>query len=299
MAEKFHVGQGDYNGAGLTVFPVWLESAELTGHCWKPAHLQVGELAEGASVNNVVVTNTGHRPHIALEGDVFEGGQQNRMLAQGLVMARGERREVAVACVEEGRWHGAGEHRGGSRRATYGVRYGMSDVRAQEGGHDDFFAVSGAAQGEVWNRIRRHESERGQAEDHSLMESLTQMEARRAPEASSARVLPGQRGVIIGIGGFIAAAEFFGNTRGLAARWDGILSAARYESMAVPPVQTPGWMARDFAVSLQRMPVGERLPAPVTIASPMGPLAISSFALGYGLIHAAIFNSAHPVLANV
>lgn len=298
MAEKLHVGQGHYNGAGVTVFPVWLESPEIKGHCWKLSHLQVGELAEGASFNNLVVTNGGRRPHIALEGDIFEGGRQNRMLAQGQVLAKGERRQVAVACVEEGRWHGAGDHRGGSRRATYGVRFGMSEVRARESLNVDAFGLSSEAQSAVWDRVRRHEGERGPVEGHSLMESMRQIEERRLPEVSSATVLPGQRGVIIGMGGFIATAEMFGHTDGLRARWDGILSAARYESLELPATRTPGWMARNFAAIVERTPIGEVLPTPITLDLPNGPLALTSFALGFGLIHAAIFNSAHPVLAN-
>jgi hypothetical protein len=300
MAEKLHVGQGHYNGAGLTVFPVWLESPEISGHCWKASHLRVGELEAGASVNNLVITNAGHRPHIALEGDIFEGGRQNRMLAQGQVIARGERREVSVACVEEGRWHGAGEHRGGSRRATYGVRFSMSEAWLRSVDLDvnpQFTGVTSLAQSEVWSRIRRHESERGNVEGHSLMESMTQMDARRAPERSTAVVLPGQRGVIIGIGGYIAAAELFGSTSGLNARWEGILAAARYESMATPRIRTTGALARDFAASLERTPIGVNLPAPIALGSRQGPLAISSFALGFGLIHAAVFNGAHPALA--
>jgi len=304
MAEKFHVGRGSYDGAGLTIFPVWSEPPEITGHCWKPSHLTVGGLETGATVNNLLISNNGHRPHIALEGDVFEGGRQNRVLAQSLVIARGENLEVAVACVEEGRWHGAGGHRGSSRRATYGVRTGMTNVRAREGERRnderrDAARITGEAQSEVWNRIRRHERDRGQVEGHSLVESMMQMDARREANFPAATVLPGQRGVIIGIGGVIAVAEFFGSTSGLTARWDGILSAARYEAMAVPSIQTPGWAARDFAVALQGLPVGDNLAAPITTDSPMGPVAISSFALALGLIHAAVFNNAHPVLAGI
>jgi len=297
MAEKFHVGRGSYDGAGLTIFPVWSETAEITGHCWKSSHLTVGELESGATVNNLIISNNGHRPHVALEGDLFEGGQQNRVLAQGHVIARGEQREVAVACVEEGRWHGAGAHRGGSRRATYGVRTGMTSVRAREGERRANARITDDAQSEVWERIRRHEHDHGGVEGHSLIESLMQMDARRSSSFPAAAVLPGQRGVIIGIAGEIAAAEFFGSTSGLTARWDGILSAARYEAMSVPSIQTPGWAARDFAVTLQGLPVGDNLAAPITTNSPLGPVAVSSFALSFGLIHAAVFNNAHPVLA--
>lgn len=96
----------------------------------QPEHLAVSELEAGASVNNLVVTNAGHRPIIAIEGDVFEG-----------------------------RWSGANRHQGTSRRASYGVRYGLNDVLAAEQAQAARPAgrtqVQGRAQGEVWERIRR------------------------------------------------------------------------------------------------------------------------------------------------
>lgn len=303
MSEKFHVGQGQYDGHGITVFPVWLESEPLKGFCWKSSHIAVGENAEGASVNNLTVTNTGHRPHIVLEGDIFEGGRQNRVLTRSLVLARGEQREVPVACVEEGRWHGTGGHRGGRRRAPMGVRFGMTSTMSQLNIMEAQGADVGThVQSDVWNRIRRHEMSRGPVEGHSLTESMDRVDALRQPDNSESampKVLPGQRGVLIGIGGYIVAAEFFGNTEGLTSRWDGIISAARYEALDAPSRQTPSWMARDFAVSLERTPIGEDLRKPEEFQTPVGPLAVSSFALTYGLIHAAVFNGAHPLLAEV
>ena len=304
MGEQFHVGRGSYDGHGLTVFPVWLESAELHGHCWKPAHLAVSELESGASVNSLVVANASHRPIVALEGDVFAGGRQNRMLAQGLVVGRGERHEVSVACVEEGRWSGTDDHSGTSRRASFGVRFGLSDALAETSDEPGVrlhgrTRVEGRAQGEVWERIRRHEEQNGAAAGHSLLASMAAVEARTRVDLPPLTRIPGQRGVIIGIGGYIAAAEFFGGQSGLAARWDGIIAAARYEAQHGAQRETPGYQARDFTALLERTPVGDNLAVPEHVASPLGTLAVSSFALAFGLVHAAVFNGDHPVLARV
>lgn len=299
MSEKFHVGQGNYDGAGVTVFPVWLESEPVKGFCWKSSHVTVGENAQGASVNNLTVTNNGHRPHIVLEGDIFEGGLQNRVLTRSFVLARGEQREVPVACVEEGRWHGTGLHQATRRRAPMGVQYSMMSTYADLNCMDVQGSAAGThVQGGVWDRIRRNEESRGYVEAHSLMESMNQAELNNAARPLPS-MLPGQRGVIIGIGGHIAAAEFFGNSDGLTARWEGIIEAARYEALEAPKRQTPGWAARDFAVSLQGTPVGEDLQQPLEIKTPIGPLAVNSFAVSFGLIHAAVFNGAHPLLATV
>lgn len=300
MSEKLHVGQGHYDGAGVTVFPVWLESEPVKGFCWKSSHLTVGENVQGASVNNLTVTNNGHRPHIVLEGDIFEGGMQNRVLTRSYVLARGEQREVPVACVEEGRWHGTGLHQATRRRAPMGVQFGMINTFAAMNCADVQGSDAGThVQGGVWNRIRQNQETRGFVDANSLMESMNQAVGMNAFERPMPSILPGQRGVIIGIGGYVASAEFFGNTDGLAARWEGIIEAARYEALEAPQHQTPSWAARDFAASIEGTPMGEDFKQPREFKTPTGPLALTSFAISLGLIHAAVFNGAHPLLAEV
>jgi hypothetical protein len=304
MNERIHVGQGLYDGRGLTLFPVWLESEPISGYCWKPKHIAVSELNGGASVNNLTVTNTGSRPHIVLEGDIFEGGMQNRVLTRSMVLAHGESREVPVACVEEGRWNGATQHRAGRRRAPMGVRYAMSRTFSRTD-HIDFDEANAGTQvqGQVWDRIRQHEMQMGATQAHSLIESMDRMEGAYTQvglnSGSDLRMLPGQRGVLIGIGGHIASAEFFGHSDGLKSRWDALLSAARYEALDAPVSRTPSWAARDFARALELTPFGEDLAKPEEFVTPVGPLALSSFSIALGLVHAAVYNGAHPVLAGV
>ena len=302
MNERIHVGQGMYDGRGLTIFPVWLESDPISGFCWKSKHIAVSELSDGASVNNLTVRNTGNRPHIVLEGDIFEGGMQNRVLTRSLVLNHGESREVPVACVEEGRWSGAGLHSGGRRRAPMGVRYGMSRTFSRIESEEFLDSEAGTyVQGQVWDRIRQHEQHMGAAPAHSLIESMDRMESLNGDgdALDNLRMLPGQRGVIIGVGGYIASAEFFGHTDGLTSRWDALITAARYEAMDAPNRQTPSWAARDFAKALEHTPFGEDLAKPEEFNTPVGPLALSSFSIALGLVHATVFNGAHPALAGV
>lgn len=304
MNERIHVGQGLYDGRGLTLFPVWLESEPISGYCWKPKHIAVSELNDEGMVNALTVRNTGSRPHIILEGDIFEGGKQNRVLTRSMVLAHGEMREVPVACVEEGRWAGARQHNAGRRRASMAVRYGMNRSFSRMNPMDyGSFNVGSMVQGDVWGQIRQHEQLMGAAPGHSLIESMDRMEEAYSPAAgfnpSQQRVLPGQRGVLIGIGGHIASAEFFGHTDGLISRWEAMISAARYEAMDAPTRQTPSWAARDFAKSLELTAFGEEMLKPEEFNTPVGPLAISSFNIAHSLVHASVFNGAHPVLARV
>ncbi len=154
-------------------------------------------------------------------------------------------------------------------------------------------STSGRPQQEMWEDIREMQEIRGFAPGLSLSLSMDDIidNAGPATDHVDAKLLPGQRGVIIGIGGYIAAAEIFGSTDGLKQRFDAIIDAARYEALDAPRRSTPNYLARDFArVIAERTPVGEQLDAPAQVTTPIGPLAVTSFALANVLVHAAVFN---------
>ncbi|MCF8541036.1 MAG: hypothetical protein K9H50_04670 [Aurantimicrobium sp.] len=309
MSNQMHVGVGKYIGGGVTVFPVWPESPETKRLCWKPSHLSIGELGEGAQVNLLEVTNNGTRPHVVVEGDIFEGGWQTRTAATTVVIQRGETVRIPVACVEQGRWNGRREHDTRRVRKTpYRSRSRMTSFLASQneeammsGGPVDM-STSGRPQQSMWEDIREMQEVRGFAPGLSLSLSMDDIidNAGPATDHVDAKLLPGQRGVIIGIGGYIAAAEIFGSTDGLKQRFDAIIDAARYEALDAPRRSTPNYLARDFArVIAERTPVGEQLDAPAQVTTPIGPLAVTSFALANVLVHAAVFNQVPREYAGV
>ena len=65
------------------------------------------------------------------------------------------------------------------------------------------------------------------------------------------RLIDGQRGVIIGIGGRIMGMELFCSGSGLRSRWAGIVQAAAVDARLADPVATPAERARDFARAVQ------------------------------------------------
>jgi hypothetical protein len=296
MNERIHVGIGTYIGGGVTVFPVWPETPEVKNFSWKPGTLTVGEVEQGARVDTLQITNTGSRPHVVIEGDIFEGGWQTRTAASTMVIGSGETVEVPVLCVEQGRWGGDRRHANSrTRRTPYGVRKRMYDSRAKR---------RGTGQGEVWDEIHKMQTTRGFNSTGSLSDSLDNFKSSFEQDAqirdfanlidhdaAEARVLPGQRGVMIGINGHISACEIFGSTSGLKERFDAIIESARFEAGFGSTKKTPNYRARDFATTVTNtMNFDEFIPEPVEVSTPMGPLALTSFSLGAGLVYAAILN---------
>lgn len=242
---ELHVGRGTTRGA-MTVFPLW--SASRNGYRRYTVggkDLDVTEVDSGPDVGTLMVGNVGDRPALVLEGQLFEGGWQHRMARHSLMVGVHQRIPVEVACVEQGRWGGTGRQHSRGRRATPYVR---DSVRRE-----------GDVQGEVWRRISSH-TEGTTNPTGSFVHRLDQADRERETW-SDLRPLPGQVGVLIGIGGQPYVAEVFDSQHRLRLQLPALLEAAALDAALAPPVETPSRRARRFVERLDRAPLGRPEPA--------------------------------------
>lgn len=143
---KLHIGQGTTVGA-LTVFPVWHDGHVRSVRTYDTgsATLAVSEADTGPSVPTLQVTNSGEKPVLVLDGQLFEGGMQHRMATRSTLVRAGGGMPIEVACVEQSRWAGATAQATRGRRANLVVRDGYG-----AGGQE-----------EVWRRIASYDATAG------------------------------------------------------------------------------------------------------------------------------------------
>jgi len=290
---ELHVGKALLD-EGVSVFPIWIGAPAVSGYSWEPGAVRFTERAGGAAVGELDAVNTTRRPAIALEGDLAEGGQQHRMVARSLVLEPGERRPVDALCVEQGRWHGASGFVRTGRRASSSIR------EASRRGTD--------AQGEVWRSIQHL--------DHTFVGSPTSslLHHLDGPAAPLPRLLDGQRGVIIGIGGRVLGAELYGSTTALRSRWRGIIEGARLDARRGPWRVTHAETARAFARIIEQLQLDSvaEAGAAVAIEGSRGGVrgtGIATAGNDWGLpvaaaeserlLHLALSDASHPLLAPV
>ncbi len=284
---KLHVGQGSGFG-GLTVFPVWVDAPAVGGiDVGTAAHLDVSERQGSPVVGELIVRNDGHRPALLLEGELLEGGWQNRALNYSLLLAPAMSEVVNVSCVERRRWGGNVEHSNHARSASASVKAGLRNTEC-------------ASQGDVWARVERMEDQLGESETSSLTAHLDRIGAEHDPLDKIHR-LPGQRGVVVGIGGVPAYLEIYPNTRALAAHWHGLLTAAALDARLAPQVRTLGGAARDFAATVERMVLKPDRSAGIgrIVLSNRPGVSLRGISLDKKLVHASAFHDAHPLMAAV
>ncbi|MEX2242389.1 MAG: DUF6569 family protein [Fimbriimonadaceae bacterium] len=80
--------------------------AEAVKNGW----IEIEEVSEYAEVDTLRVHYTGPKPLILMAGELLLGGKQDRVVAKDVVIAPNETAEVAVFCVEPGRWSGSSMH---------------------------------------------------------------------------------------------------------------------------------------------------------------------------------------------
>jgi len=60
--------------------------------------------ANGGEVNTLQIENTSRDTVMILSGEVVQGGKQDRMVAQDVILYPKSKKDLAVYCVEHGRW---------------------------------------------------------------------------------------------------------------------------------------------------------------------------------------------------
>ena len=309
MMPTLHVGQGTHLG-GLSVFPVWTDAPIVSGLATgRAARVQVAEREGSPVVGELVLKNEGAKPALLVAGELFEGGWQHRALNHDILLVPGQQLVASVSCVEHGRWHGATAQVRRSRRASMMVR------SAQTIADDD------DRQNSVWDRVSRYDNAFGASPTASYVDHLNR---RAEPEVSAdgledevesgevaaaaelaariknIRALPGQRGVLIGLGGQPAFLELFASPTGLRRHLPGLLEAAAIDAALLDPEPTPGRRARRFAGLLVDAPLGDELGTDAgaghALAFRSNYHEIRGLCWNDQLLHATVFNRRHHLM---
>lgn len=256
---QLHVGVGSTLGP-LTIFPVWTAGLGQLGiSTGTHADVAVSELASGAQVSKLTVTNNGPRPALLLEGELLEGGQQHRTCARDVLLGAGETRNIDAYCVEAGRWQeGENSHRRQGRRAPLNVRAELVSRSEERRGAD--------RQDRIWERVRRFDTARGASATSSLLDHLDAHQsngaARRLDSTQAPEAIEGQRGVVIGLGTRPLLLEIFGTHTLFRRHYRQLVESALLDLELLPPHlfltagAMPGQRARDFAAEVQAMDFG-------------------------------------------
>lgn len=112
-----------YSCEKLRLYPIMANAAFREAHkavgaavplnkALQDGRLKIKEHAEGAQVNTLQAVNTSKDTIYLMQGEVVVGGQQDRMLAQDVLIPPGATMDIGAFCVEHGRWQENGTGQG-------------------------------------------------------------------------------------------------------------------------------------------------------------------------------------------
>ncbi|MBA2348938.1 MAG: hypothetical protein H0V81_11650, partial [Solirubrobacterales bacterium] len=160
-APAFTVADPDVCGP-LTVFPILGPEASFEFRSFAEAAalgVQLSELREGASVNQLFAVNPLETPVLFYEGEEVRGAQQDRTLDRSILVGARSEVRIPVTCVEHGRWDGSrhGEVFAPAPQASHpSLRRLKSQASAETG-------AAACVQGEVWDEVARVSAQHGAA----------------------------------------------------------------------------------------------------------------------------------------
>ncbi len=233
-APGYAVGAPIVHG-NLAVFPLYrTEGADETDYLTldeglKEGTVSVSEMGEGGSVPTLAVSNESEKPLYVCAGEVFLGGQQDRVCSHDVIVKPGETLDIEVHCVEPGRWHG---------EASFGAAdsFALPSIRALTQSK----TVGG--QSAVWAQVGEENARyAADAATTSFRETLTSKKVDEAAEYVEALEAPIAEdsdcsGVAVAVSGKLAIVDAFRNPALFHKLWPKLLKA--YALDAVAPVET-------------------------------------------------------------
>ena len=274
---------GDPNVAGpLAVYPVTGGRPTLGYRAFAQAlgsGLAVKELADGASVNDLVVLNPTPHHVLLYEGEEVLGAQQNRTFDVSVLVPAGARLTVPVSCVEAGRWDGsrARESFAPAPQAAYPALRRMKNEQAGRGVAEG--AGARALQSAVWEEVDSKRSRHGAASATGAMDDVFEHSRDRLRElAGSVSVRDGQCGAVVALGGRIDVLDHVSRPEVFAALHGPLLQGYALDALEVPDAPAPSvdavqaWLDRVLgAPAVERDGIGfgrdVRFAAPVAAGS--------------------------------
>ncbi len=213
---------------GISFMPVYLPANQLPNINTGPeSGIEIGE-ARNAAVPKLVARNSTTTPILVVEGEHFVGGKQNRMVNATVLVDAGTEIEIPVTCLERGRWGRPRKYAPSASHAPRNVRRRTADgVHRSMGRSGSRRSDQKAVWAEVDNALARHEVKSPTAAAEALHQAYRSDRSwtRTITELAELGPLPGQVGLAISHGSWIAAIELFGTPDLLSSHWKALIRA--------------------------------------------------------------------------
>ena len=174
--------------------------------------VEITELNEEGSVNEVKVINNAVTPLLLLDGEEIIGSKQNRIVNTTIIIPAKSEKIIPVSCTEKGRWHyKSSKFHYSNHMATSRVRRDKQISVNQSLRNDNSFR---SKQSEVWDNIALTEDNlKVNSKSSALYDSYVQRGSDIDEYKSKFRLDENQNGIIVYINGELVGFEIIYNSK--------------------------------------------------------------------------------------
>jgi len=116
--------------------------------------IEVKEVSDAGSVNNLFVFNKSDKYVFFMDGDILMGAKQNRVLNTSVLLAPNSKSTLPVSCVEQGRWKKTSDSFAYTANISpHRIRASKSEAVKKSLRKSNSYM---ADQGRVWNEVNRY-----------------------------------------------------------------------------------------------------------------------------------------------
>lgn len=223
---------------GLTLVPVFHEGPVseyvLFTEAMASGLVRIAEVDADGDVPALLVENRAHQPLLLVQGEIFAGMKQNRVINTTVLVAPNSTVEIPVSCVEVGRWD---EETPEARRDKFNL---SPRVRAQMAPDVVMnLRTSGsyaADQSAVWEGVAECLRESSVASPTSSYSDLGRQRRTEIEEfLAGIEPLPGQKGVVAFVGEQPVCMDVFDRSNTLALLWSGLVGSYFADAIGAIP----------------------------------------------------------------
>lgn len=196
--------------------------------------VRIAEIDAKGDVPALMVENRAHQPLLLVQGEIFAGMKQNRVINATVLVAPNSTVEIPVSCVEVGRWH---EETSEAHRDEFNlsprVRAQMTPDVAMNLRTSGSYAADQSA---VWDGVAECLLESSVASPTSSYSDLGRQRGAEIQEfLAGIKPLPGQKGVVAFVGEQPVCMDVFDRSSTLAWLWSGLVGSYFADAIGATP----------------------------------------------------------------
>lgn len=284
------------SSSGLTLIPVFHEGPAadylLFSEAVASGVARVAEVDAAGEVPALMVHNQADLPLLLVQGEIFAGMKQNRVINTTVLVAANSAVQIPVSCVEVGRWHEeTAEASRDELNLSPRIRARMGPDVAASVRSSGMYA---ADQGSVWEGVE----ECLQAHDvASPTRAYSDLNRSRGVEIDAfltgIKPLPGQKGVVAFVGGRPICLDVFDRSSTLSTLWKGLVGSYYADALAQAPgsEEMAGRLTSDWLVDVKaaRASQHEGVGIGYNVVRTQAALSANSLVVSDAVVHLAAF----------